>query len=225
MCAPYFRCSSPLCWLPQASSDRIAHFWGWYGGMASQMFRTHKSIRLGGLLLHKYLSNGRRASNGKRRGGSDLQKSLCNTSQLPIKDNLRKPEGSLSCSPFGNQVCVRQKSSSIAKPMMLSHIFWFKSFTSHLLKVVWIFCIVCRNNLLAFMVFDFFFPSLWSTMLRYIVALCFVALSWAQDCQVANFQVMQNFDRTRVSWMFNTIWPLSQRILTTLPWNSLDLKF
>lgn len=91
--------------------------------MASQMFRTHKSIRLGGLLLHKYLSNDRRARNGKSRGGSDLQKSLCNTSQLPIKDNLRKPEGSLSCPHFGNQVCVRQRSGAIAKPMILSHIF------------------------------------------------------------------------------------------------------
>jgi len=34
-------------------------------------------------------------------------------------------------------------------------------------------------------------------MLRCIVALCLLALSWAQDCQVANIQVMQNFDRTR----------------------------
>ena len=37
-------------------------------------------------------------------------------------------------------------------------------------------------------------------MLRYVVALCLLALSWAQDCQVANIQVMQNFDKTRVSW-------------------------
>ncbi|KAM3859964.1 retinol-binding protein 4 [Diretmus argenteus] len=34
-------------------------------------------------------------------------------------------------------------------------------------------------------------------MLRCIVALSFLALCWAQDCQVANMQVMQNFDRTR----------------------------
>ncbi|KAM6963874.1 retinol-binding protein 4 [Tautogolabrus adspersus] len=34
-------------------------------------------------------------------------------------------------------------------------------------------------------------------MLRYVVALCLLALSWAQDCQVANIQVMQNFDRTK----------------------------
>ncbi|KAM9424043.1 retinol-binding protein 4 [Pholidichthys leucotaenia] len=35
-------------------------------------------------------------------------------------------------------------------------------------------------------------------MLRYIVALCLVASSWAQqDCQVANIKVMQNFDRNR----------------------------
>nr|XP_057917615.1 retinol-binding protein 4 [Doryrhamphus excisus] len=34
-------------------------------------------------------------------------------------------------------------------------------------------------------------------MLRCAVALCLLALSWAQDCQVSNFQVMQNFDKTR----------------------------
>ncbi|XP_041671414.1 retinol-binding protein 4 isoform X2 [Cheilinus undulatus] len=34
-------------------------------------------------------------------------------------------------------------------------------------------------------------------MLHFAVALCLLALSWAQDCQVANIQVMQNFDRTR----------------------------
>ncbi|XP_061666554.1 retinol-binding protein 4 [Syngnathoides biaculeatus] len=34
-------------------------------------------------------------------------------------------------------------------------------------------------------------------MLQYVVSLCFLALAWAQDCQVANIQVMQNFDRTR----------------------------
>ncbi|XP_061612230.1 retinol-binding protein 4 [Phyllopteryx taeniolatus] len=34
-------------------------------------------------------------------------------------------------------------------------------------------------------------------MLLYVVSLCFLALAWAQDCQVANIQVMQNFDRTR----------------------------
>ncbi|XP_037319569.1 retinol-binding protein 4 [Pungitius pungitius] len=34
-------------------------------------------------------------------------------------------------------------------------------------------------------------------MLRYVVALCLLAPSWAQDCQVANIQVMQDFDKTR----------------------------
>lgn len=34
-------------------------------------------------------------------------------------------------------------------------------------------------------------------MLRYVVALSLLALSWAQDCQVANINVMQNFDKTR----------------------------
>ncbi|XP_069011669.1 retinol-binding protein 4 [Embiotoca jacksoni] len=34
-------------------------------------------------------------------------------------------------------------------------------------------------------------------MLRYVVALCLLAVSWAQNCQVANFQVMQNFDKSR----------------------------
>ncbi|KAM4623441.1 retinol-binding protein 4 isoform 2-T2 [Polymixia lowei] len=34
-------------------------------------------------------------------------------------------------------------------------------------------------------------------MLRCIVSLCLLAVCLAQDCQVANIQVMQNFDRTR----------------------------
>ncbi|XP_013863050.1 retinol-binding protein 4 [Austrofundulus limnaeus] len=34
-------------------------------------------------------------------------------------------------------------------------------------------------------------------MLRYAVALCLLALSLAQDCQVANIQVMQNFTKSR----------------------------
>ncbi|KAM9838038.1 retinol-binding protein 4 [Aulostomus maculatus] len=33
-------------------------------------------------------------------------------------------------------------------------------------------------------------------MMRYVVSLCLLALSWAQDCQVANIQVMQNFNRS-----------------------------
>lgn len=45
-------------------------------------------------------------------------------------------------------------------------------------------------------------------MLRYVVALCFLASSvysnesdpLENNCQVANFQVKQDFDRTRVSW-------------------------
>uniref|UniRef100_A0A668A793 Plasma retinol-binding protein II n=1 Tax=Myripristis murdjan TaxID=586833 RepID=A0A668A793_9TELE len=34
-------------------------------------------------------------------------------------------------------------------------------------------------------------------MLRYIVAFCLLAVCWAQDCQVDNIQVMQNFNRTK----------------------------
>lgn len=49
------------------------------------------------------------------------------------------------------------------------------------------------------------FSVLWCSMLLYVVALSLVALSWAQDCQVANFQVMQNFDRNRVSWSYIVI--------------------
>lgn len=50
--------------------------------------------------------------------------------------------------------------------------------------------------------FVFFFSSfLWTSMLRYVVAFCLLALSWAQqNCQVANIQVMPNFNRTLVSW-------------------------
>ncbi|KAK5905976.1 hypothetical protein CgunFtcFv8_001880 [Champsocephalus gunnari] len=34
-------------------------------------------------------------------------------------------------------------------------------------------------------------------MLHYAVALCLLAVSWAQDCQVSSVKVMQNFDKTR----------------------------
>lgn len=46
---------------------------------------------------------------------------------------------------------------------------------------------------------------LWSEMLWYTVTLCLLAVSWAQDCQVANIQVMQNFDKTRVSGKLHQI--------------------
>lgn len=42
-------------------------------------------------------------------------------------------------------------------------------------------------------------------MLRYVVALCLLALAWAQECQVANIQVMQNFDKTKVSRKFSSL--------------------
>lgn len=71
---------------------------------------------------------------------------------------------------------------------------------------------VCMSVfLLLFSIMPAFFSNcLWSVpsfsssflggrMLRYVVALSLLALSWAQDCQVANINVMQNFDKTRVS--------------------------
>jgi len=33
--------------------------------------------------------------------------------------------------------------------------------------------------------------------MRYFLALCMLAVCWAQDCKVANFKVVQNFDRNR----------------------------
>ncbi|KAM9817536.1 retinol-binding protein 4 [Neosynchiropus ocellatus] len=42
-------------------------------------------------------------------------------------------------------------------------------------------------------------------MLRYILVLGVFALSCAQDCQVANIQVMQNFDRTRYSGIWYAV--------------------
>ncbi|XP_037610967.1 retinol-binding protein 4 [Sebastes umbrosus] len=42
-------------------------------------------------------------------------------------------------------------------------------------------------------------------MLRYVVALCLLALAWAQDCQVANIQVMQNFDKTKYAGVWYAV--------------------
>uniref|UniRef100_A0A8C6SWZ0 Plasma retinol-binding protein II n=1 Tax=Neogobius melanostomus TaxID=47308 RepID=A0A8C6SWZ0_9GOBI len=44
-------------------------------------------------------------------------------------------------------------------------------------------------------------------MLRFVVALCFVAASWAQeqDCRVANIPVMQNLDRSRYSGVWYAV--------------------
>lgn len=64
-----------------------------YGGMVDRMFRTHESIRLGAYSYVNVYPMERQASNGERRGGSDLQKSLCNTSQLYIRPQTdRKPK-------------------------------------------------------------------------------------------------------------------------------------
>lgn len=43
-------------------------------------------------------------------------------------------------------------------------------------------------------------------MLGFVVALSLLAVSLAQDCQVANIQTMQNFDRTRVSQMYKEMY-------------------
>ncbi|AWP17714.1 RBP4 [Scophthalmus maximus] len=42
-------------------------------------------------------------------------------------------------------------------------------------------------------------------MLLYAVALCLLALSWANDCQVANIQVMQNFDKTQYAGVWYAV--------------------
>ncbi|XP_071391661.1 retinol-binding protein 4 [Centroberyx affinis] len=42
-------------------------------------------------------------------------------------------------------------------------------------------------------------------MLRYVVALCLLALCWAQDCQVANIQVMQNFNRSNYAGIWYAV--------------------
>lgn len=39
-------------------------------------------------------------------------------------------------------------------------------------------------------------------MLRLVVALCVLAAGWAQDCQVSNIAVKENFDKNRVSVLF-----------------------
>ncbi|KAG7266007.1 hypothetical protein CRUP_005290, partial [Coryphaenoides rupestris] len=42
-------------------------------------------------------------------------------------------------------------------------------------------------------------------MLRWCVALCVLAVCWAQDCQVANIQVMQDFNRTRYQGLWYAV--------------------
>ncbi|KAJ4940145.1 hypothetical protein JOQ06_026454 [Pogonophryne albipinna] len=42
-------------------------------------------------------------------------------------------------------------------------------------------------------------------MLHYAVALCLLAVSWAQDCQVSSVQVMQNFDKTRYTGIWYAV--------------------
>ncbi|KAM9774043.1 retinol-binding protein 4 [Syngnathus typhle] len=44
---------------------------------------------------------------------------------------------------------------------------------------------------------DFFSLLTRTRMLWYVLCLCFLTLAWAQDCQVSNIQVVQNFDRNR----------------------------
>lgn len=56
------------------------------------------------------------------------------------------------------------------------------------------------------------FSLLCGKMLRCIVALCLLGLSWAQDCQVANIQTMQNFDKTRVSRKYKEMFKFCEHI-------------
>lgn len=41
-----------------------------------------------------------------------------------------------------------------------------------------------------------------SNMLRLTIALCVLAVGWAQDCQVSNIPVKENFDKRKVSKAF-----------------------
>lgn len=50
-------------------------------------------------------------------------------------------------------------------------------------------------------------------MLRYAVTFCLLALALAQDCQVQNIQVKENFDRHRVSSRTRLTVPHRVRIL------------
>lgn len=66
----------------------------WRGGRPN--VQNTQINRAGGLQLCKCLSNGRQASCGESRGGSDLQKPLCNASQLYIRpQHDQKTRGSL----------------------------------------------------------------------------------------------------------------------------------
>jgi len=42
-------------------------------------------------------------------------------------------------------------------------------------------------------------------MLRYVLLLCLLAFCWAQDCQVANIQVMQNFNRSNYAGIWYAV--------------------
>lgn len=112
------------------------------------------------------------------------------------------------------------------KYLKIYHFFWYWFYFLNTIVALWKYFLEFHHILLVLRtcsavcmsVFLLLFSNcLWSVpsfsssflggrMLRYVVALSLLALSWAQDCQVANINVMQNFDKTRVSW----------KILTTL---------
>lgn len=76
---------------------------GWGGDMEglSAKCSQHTNQLDQALQLCKCLSNGRQASCGENRGGSDFQKSLCNTSQLYIRPQPSwKPEDLCELSKF-----------------------------------------------------------------------------------------------------------------------------
>lgn len=62
-------------------------------------------------------------------------------------------------------------------------------------------------------------------MLRYVVALCLLALAWAQDCQVANIQVVQNFDRSRVSQKYKIVYYIMIISIFTVRCKTVSLGF
>lgn len=145
-------------------------------------------------------------------GGSRLRPSLCNVtrpfkklsteddrgspSRLHLADQVRTPSKSSVAFYFDHIIICRLGLSFSSSLLIVSHSTNGVELNDSSLSVLpFARLLICMNFI------PFFSPSSSSrsSMLRYAVTLCLLALTLAQDCQVQNIQVKENFDRNRVS--------------------------